>query len=274
MRGRAGGFGRVIGVDLGLVIPDARKTLKEGAIKTLQERPRGRRTRTTSCATAAKAGIRLAVPWSELTQRSATPGHRGSPDWTGKWGNQWYGVQRFFDYLESKAYKMHIRVLLSKYRELHDVSGVRRRAPEDRSAAVAPRHQGAGRRRADRRPLLHADAASNGRARSSKSLPGLTLHDLMLMPIERIRRFFDSLYAAERVPRRTRSSCCTPRVRTRLKYLCDVGLGYLTLDRQSRTLSGGEVQQHQPDDRARHLARRTRCSCPRRDRASACIRAT
>jgi excinuclease ABC subunit A len=40
----------------------------------------------------------------------------GSPNWTGKWNQQWYGVRRFFGYLESKAYKMHIRVLLSKYR--------------------------------------------------------------------------------------------------------------------------------------------------------------
>ncbi|MEK8061353.1 hypothetical protein AACB27_39730, partial [Burkholderia contaminans] len=40
----------------------------------------------------------------------------GSPDWNGKWQSQWYGVKRFFGYLESKAYKMHIRVLLSKYR--------------------------------------------------------------------------------------------------------------------------------------------------------------
>ena len=40
----------------------------------------------------------------------------GSPHWNGNWNKQWYGVRRFFEYLESKAYKMHIRVLLSKYR--------------------------------------------------------------------------------------------------------------------------------------------------------------
>jgi excinuclease ABC subunit A len=40
----------------------------------------------------------------------------GSPNWNGKWNKQWYGMRRFFEYLESKAYKMHIRVLLSKYR--------------------------------------------------------------------------------------------------------------------------------------------------------------
>jgi excinuclease ABC subunit A len=40
----------------------------------------------------------------------------GSPNWNGKWNQQWYGIKRFFEYLESKAYKMHIRVLLSKYR--------------------------------------------------------------------------------------------------------------------------------------------------------------
>jgi excinuclease ABC subunit A len=40
----------------------------------------------------------------------------GSPQWNGKWNQHWFGVKRFFDYLETKAYKMHIRVLLSKYR--------------------------------------------------------------------------------------------------------------------------------------------------------------
>jgi excinuclease ABC subunit A len=233
------GFGRVIGVDLGLVIPDERKTLKEGAIKTLQT-PAWKENQDDLVRYGAKAGIRLGVPWSELTQKERDWVIKGSPDWTGKWGNQWYGVQRFFDYLESKAYKMHIRVLLSKYR----------------SYTKCPACDGA---RLKTEALLwrlgtkeQADAVLSPAARfmptgvewtraQLEAMSGLTLHDLMLMPIERIRRFFDSLTLPSTLLDEA-LKLLHAEVRTRLKYLCDVGLGYLTLDRQSRTLSGGEVQ--------------------------------
>src|SRR5690606_18702076 len=72
------------------------------------------------------------------------------------------------------------------------------------------------------------------------ALPGLNIHDLMLLPIERVRVFFDRL-AFEGVMD-TATELLLAEVRARLKFLCDVGLGYLTLDRQSRTPSGGEVQ--------------------------------
>src|SRR5438552_4998619 len=72
-------------------------------------------------------------------------------------------------------------------------------------------------------------------------MPGLTVHDVMLMPIDRIRRFFDTLSLPSTMLDEA-LKLLLDEIRTRLKYLCDVGLGYLTLDRQSRTLSGGEVQ--------------------------------
>ncbi len=72
-------------------------------------------------------------------------------------------------------------------------------------------------------------------------MPGLTVHDLMLMPIARIRRFFDEMTLPSALLDDA-LKLLVAEVRTRLRYLCDVGLGYLTLDRQSRTLSGGEVQ--------------------------------
>ena len=71
-------------------------------------------------------------------------------------------------------------------------------------------------------------------------MPGLSMHDLMLLPIERVRRFFDRLNFTGVMDEAT--ELLLEEVRARLRFLCDVGLGYLTLDRQSRTLSGGEVQ--------------------------------
>ena len=62
------------------------------------------------------AGIPRDTPWYKLTAEQKHWVLKGSPNWAGKWNQQWYGVDRFFEYLESKAYKMHIRVLLSKYR--------------------------------------------------------------------------------------------------------------------------------------------------------------
>src|SRR6478735_4382459 len=109
------GFGRVIGVDLGLVIPDERKTLKEGAIKTLQT-PAWKECQDDLMKYAGEAGIPRDTAWSQLTDSQRAWVIEGSPSWNGKWNQQWYGVKRFFSYLESKAYKMHIRVLLSKYR--------------------------------------------------------------------------------------------------------------------------------------------------------------
>ncbi len=233
------GFGRVIGVDLGLVIPDARKTLRGGAIKPMQT-PAWKECQDDLMRYAAKAGIRRDVAWSELTDAERDWVVNGSPDWNGKWQSQWYGVKRFFGYLESKAYKMHIRVLLSKYRSYTpcDVCGGARLkteslqwrlgSKENADAVLAP---------ADRFMPRGVDWS---RAQL-EALPGLTVHDLMLLPIERIRRFFDDIVLPS-VLLDDALKLLLAEVRTRLKYLCDVGLGYLTLDRQSRTLSGGEVQ--------------------------------
>jgi len=109
------GFGRVIGVDLGLVIPDDRKTLRNGAIKTLQT-PAWKDSQDDLLKYAGEAGIPRDTAWKDLSQAHRDWVINGSPNWNGNWNKQWYGVKRFFEYLESKAYKMHIRVLLSKYR--------------------------------------------------------------------------------------------------------------------------------------------------------------
>ncbi|RKP50680.1 excinuclease ABC subunit UvrA [Trinickia fusca] len=233
------GFGRVIGVDLGLVIPDARKTLAGGAVKPMQT-PAWKECQDDLMRYAARARIRTGTPWSELTQAERDWVIDGSPDWNGEWQREWYGVRRFFGYLESKAYKMHIRVLLSKYRSYTpcETCGGARLKTESLLWRLGTQ--------AGADAVLARDARFMPRgtqwARAQlEALPGLTVHDVMLLPIERIRRFFDELTLPNALLDDA-LKLLIAEVRTRLKYLCDVGLGYLTLDRQSRTLSGGEVQ--------------------------------
>ncbi len=235
------GFGRVIGVDFGLVIPDERKTLRAGAIKPMQT-PAWKDCQGDLIKYAGEAGIPRDTAWNQLTQVQRDFVIEGSPHWNGNWKKQWYGVRRFFEYLESKAYKMHIRVLLSKYRSYTPCGtcgGARLKLESllwrlggkaDADTVLAP----------DRRFMPVGTGWSRERL---EALPGLCLHDLVRLPIDRLRQFFDRLGA-----KLGTGSVKDPlhllheEIRTRLRYLCDVGLGYLTLDRASRTLSGGEVQ--------------------------------
>src|SRR5690606_2441074 len=146
-------------------------------------------------------------------------------------------------WLESKSYKMHIRVLLSKYRAYTpcpDCRGSRlkpdallwRVGSKEDADAVLPQTDS----RYSRFRPVHAGWS----AATLAELPGLNIHDLMQLPIERVRIFFDRLQFEGVMD--TATELLLAEVRARLKFLCDVGLGYLTLDRQSRTLSGGEVQ--------------------------------
>jgi len=210
-------------------------------------------------------GIPRDTPWYKLSAAQQQWVLKGSPHWNGKWNQHWFGVDRFFEYLESKAYKMHIRVLLSKYRSYTPcgVCAGARLKTESLLWRVGSK--------------ADADAVLNPAKRfmpqgvqwtgeQLQALSGLCLHDLMLLPLDRLRLFFDRLQVGleargpgiqggtangvQRVAGPSTHSeadnktlkLLLDEIRTRLKYLCDVGIGYLTLDRQSRTLSGGEVQ--------------------------------
>jgi excinuclease ABC subunit A len=237
------GFGRVIGIDFGLIIPDENKTLREGAVKPWQTKSFSECQREME-KYAPKFGIPLDVPFKLLEPQHRRWVLEGQDAWTGKWQTQWYGIRRFFAWLESKAYKMHIRVLLSKYRAYTPctVCAGSRLKPdallwrvgkrEDADTAMAA--NGAGHYR--RFKPVHALWGET----QLEAMPGLSIHDLMLLPLARVRVFFDQLEFAGVLDEAT--ELLLDEVRARLRFLNDVGLGYLTLDRQSRTLSGGEVQ--------------------------------
>ncbi|GKS98531.1 excinuclease ABC subunit UvrA [Acidovorax sp. SUPP3434] len=239
------GFGRVIGVDYGLVIPNEKLTLRAGAIKTIQT-PAWKEAQDDLMRHAETAGIPRDTPWYKLTEDQKQWVIGGAPGYKdGQWNKQWYGIKRFFEYLESKAYKMHIRVLLSKYRSYTPCptcGGARLKtesllwrvgSKEDADIAIDPARR------------FMPQGVQWSRAQL-EALPGLCLHDLMLLPIDRLRRFFDRMELPEGDAAAGGDAQALKllheEITTRLKYLCDVGIGYLTLDRQSRTLSGGEVQ--------------------------------
>ena len=229
------GFGRTIGIDYGLVIPDEAKSLRGGAIRPWQT-PSYAECQDDLVKFARKRSIPLDIAWRELSEDQRRWVIEGEGSWEDK---LWYGVQRFFAWLESKSYKMHIRVLLSKYRAYTPCpacAGARLKteallwrlgSAAEAATALAPE--------ARFRP-----AGVRCTAEVLAALPGLNIHELTLLPLARVRQFFSSIKFPP--PLDQAAEVVLGEIRTRLNYLDEVGLGYLTLDRQSRTLSGGEVQ--------------------------------
>jgi excinuclease ABC subunit A len=236
------GFGRVIGVDYGLVIPDESKTLGGGAVKPWQTAS-FKECQDDLVKYAKKRGIPLDKPWRNLSARQKSWVIDGEPEWVSwkeSWPGVWYGVKHYFDWLESKAYKMHIRVLLSRYRAYTPCTACegsrlkpdallwRVGSKQDADAVLEPRMRYRPKDVAWNKAQLH-------------DVPGLTIHDLMQLPVDRCAKFFASVQLPT-VALDEATELLLGETRTRLSYLQEVGLGYLTLDRQSRTLSGGEVQ--------------------------------
>ncbi len=196
------GFGNTIGVDMGLVIPNPLLSIKSGVIDPFT-RPAHAWAQKELLRYSQQAGIDVTVPFVDLgedVQQKIVNGDKG-----------WRGVKGFFTWLESKKYKLHVRVFLAKYRgytRCPDCDGQRLRQ-EARDIKVGD----------------------------------ISLPDALAMSIDDSYRFFDSLELdAERA---AIADKVLLEIRRRLKFLVDVGLGYLTLDRLAATLSGGEAQRIQ-----------------------------
>jgi excinuclease ABC subunit A len=196
------GFGNTIGLDLDLVIPNPQLSLSEGAIEPWTK-PQHDWARAELRRFCKQEGISMDVPFAELSraqQRVIVEGKGG-----------WDGVRGFFEWLETKKYKLHVRVFLSKYR----------------GYTLCP-ECGGGRLRQEARDVR---------------VGGSTLPDVCRLSIKDSAVFFDEL---QLTPEQTAiADKVLFEIRRRLKFLVDVGLDYLTLDRLASTLSGGEAQRIQ-----------------------------
>ncbi len=199
---RCQGFGNTIDFDLNLVIPDKERTLQEGAIESWTK-PRYRGLMAEFKRFARQKGIPLDVPYRSLTETQKKLIYEGDDDFI--------GIKPFFEYLETKKYKLYIRVFLSRYR----------------GYTLCQECQG-GRLRREARVIL---------------VGGRNITQITSMTVEEAHCFFRQLplssYEAAVAQR------ILDEIRSRLRFLYNVGLEYLTLDRLASTLSGGEAQRIQ-----------------------------
>ena len=238
------GFGREMGIDYDLVVPDERLTLREGAIKPFQTKtylPYQRYL----LEQVARVGVPDDVPWHDLRPEEREWVIEGDGR---RRDGHWFGVRGYFAWLERKSYRMHIRVLLSRYRgylPCEGCGGARlkpealdwRLAEGGRRPACAPSPGGAG-TVAEPTDPAGTDAPSARMPRDRDR--ALDIHQLCTLPLDRCLALMEDFRPA--APADEATTFLLEELRSRLRYLVEVGLGYLTLDRQSRTLSGGEVQ--------------------------------
>jgi excinuclease ABC subunit A len=229
------GFGRTMGIDYSLVIPDESKSLADGAVKPWRTES-NRQCQQDLIRFAKMRKVPVDIPWRRLGKAHKRWVLDGEDKGRSR---RWYGVKGFFDWLETKSYRMHVRVLLSRYRSYTPCEvcrGARLKAESLDwrlgSAWDADTALPAGER--FRSPLTTLTDKAHA------ALPGLNVHDVLLLPLDRCNAYFTHLHLPK--PLDKAIPLLLDEIRSRLRYLVEVGLGYLTLDRQSRTLSGGEVQ--------------------------------
>ena len=212
------GFGRIVGIDLDKAVPNHLLSLKQGAIKPFTGE-RGEQSHQDLLKACKEAQIDPKIPWNKLSpeqqhwvkygERSPKSSLTSLEQSESLWSeSRWYGIQGFFDWLETKAYKMHVRVFLARYR----------------AYTTCPDCQGS---------RLQPDALHF-------KILGKTLPELWHIPLDQLIFFFDSV-ASTHAPLDKSCQLVHDEITSRLKYLNEVGLGYLTLDRPARTLSGGEI---------------------------------
>ena len=199
---RCQGFGNTIDFDHDLIVPDRFQSLKEGAVEPWTK-PRYQTWQRDLLDAAREAGVRISVPFYQLTPEEQDFVFHGNDDFG--------GVDRFFAYLERKKYKMHVRIFMSRYR----------------GYTLCP-DCGGGRLRAEALNIL---------------VGGKTIRDVARMTLEQAQGFFESLELEGQEG--AIAGNLVHDINHRLKFLNDVGLEYLTLDRLASSLSGGEAQRIQ-----------------------------
>jgi len=199
------GFGRAMGIDMDKVVPDKEKTLRNGAIHPWTF-PKFRENLRSLLRVADDAGIPVDVPFKDLTDEQIERLQTGY--------RRFDGLNGFFKKLEKKTYKIHYRVLLSRYRGYTRCPGC-----------------GGARLRKEAR-IVRIGTKEDGTDR--------TIADIVRMSIAQALEYFNNVKLAEY--EQGVAYRILDEIRRRLGYLNEVGIGYLTLDRLSNTLSGGESQ--------------------------------
>ncbi len=193
------GFGRIVNINMDKVIPNKRLSLRDGAIAPWST-PAYSDFQTDFLAAAERLGYSTELPYSQLGDEAQA--------WILKGDRENSGITGFFEWLDSRRYKTHVRILLARYR----------------SYRTCPKCKGS-------RLTAEALAVRIGRR---------SIADLAAMSIADLAKALPRLKLAGDAKERTRS--VLRELKNRLGYLVEVGLGYITLDRQARTLSGGEAQ--------------------------------